>query len=83
MATVSDCRARVSPPFVQLDILAGNLTYSGVMSGEVLLNGRLRNPDTFQKLSCYVMQRDVLLESATVRVVCLPVLAHQRSAGLT
>lgn len=35
--------------------------------GNVLLNGSPRRIADYRKLSCYVMQRDVLLESATVR----------------
>lgn len=59
----------------QLDILAANAS-GGRLAGEVLLNGSLRRMADYRKLSCYVMQRDVLLESATVRHQQ----AHQQSA---
>lgn len=51
---------------VQLDILAANAS-GGRLAGSVLLNGTQRRPAEFRKRSCYVMQRDVLLDSATVR----------------
>lgn len=50
-----------------LDILACNPTPGGKIEGEVLVNGVLRRPSTFRKATCYVMQRDVLQASATVR----------------
>ena len=50
----------------QLDILAANAS-GGRLAGDVLLNGSPRRMTDYRKLSCYVMQRDVLLESATVR----------------
>ncbi len=50
----------------QLDILAANAS-GGRLAGDVLLNGSPRRMADYRKLSCYVMQRDVLLESATVR----------------
>ncbi|KAI7840867.1 hypothetical protein COHA_005397 [Chlorella ohadii] len=50
-----------------LDILANNLWGSGTVEGQVLVNGAERNPREFSQVSCYVLQRDVLLSSATVR----------------
>ena len=49
----------------QLDILAANAS-GGRLGGSVLLNGMSRRMSEYRRLSCYVMQRDVLLESATV-----------------
>ena len=39
----------------------------GNLRGTITLNGLPRRPAEYRKLCCYVMQRDVLLESATVR----------------
>lgn len=50
-----------------LDILACNPTPGGKIEGEVLVNGVLRRSSAFRKATCYVMQRDVLQASATVR----------------
>ena len=50
---------------MQLDILAANAS-GGRLAGSVLFNGAQRRLADYRKLSCYVMQRDVLLESATV-----------------
>jgi ABC-type multidrug transport system ATPase subunit len=50
-----------------LDILACNPTPGGKIEGEVLVNGIPRRASTFRKATCYVMQRDVLQASATVR----------------
>ena len=50
-----------------LDILACNPTPGGKIEGQVFVNGTLRRPTSFRKATCYVMQRDVLLSSATVR----------------
>ena len=49
---------------LQIDILAGHLK-SGV-SGKMTMNGLPFKASEFQKRSCYVLQRDVLLASATV-----------------
>jgi ATP-binding cassette subfamily G (WHITE) protein 2 len=50
-----------------LDILACNPTPGGSVEGEVLVNGFPRQDAKFRKAACYVMQRDVLQASATVR----------------
>ena len=50
----------------QLDVLACNIS-GGRLAGSVTLNGAARRAADSRKLSCYVMQRDVLLDSATVR----------------
>ena len=50
-----------------MDILACNPTPGGKVEGEVLVNGVQRRPTAFRKATCYVMQRDVLQSSATVR----------------
>ena len=39
----------------------------GTLQGTITLNGSPRRPAEYRKLCCYVMQRDVLLESATAR----------------
>lgn len=49
-----------------LDLLACN-SMGGQASGQILVNGAPRRAATFQRLSCYVLQREVLLSSATVR----------------
>jgi len=50
-----------------LDILACN-PMGGKTSGQILVNGAPRRAAAaFQRLSCYVLQREVLLSSATVR----------------
>lgn len=49
-----------------LDILACNQV-QGRIEGKVLVNGTPRHASSFQRLSCYVLQQDVLLSSATVR----------------
>ncbi|KAL4435933.1 hypothetical protein ABPG77_000695 [Micractinium sp. CCAP 211/92] len=54
-----------------LDVLACNLFGGGTVSGEVLVNGAPRRPREFSQISCYVMQRDVLLASSTVREALL------------
>ena len=53
-------------PSVQLDVLAGT-NFGGTVEGQVLVNGARRLRSDFARLSCYVMQRDVLLASSTVR----------------
>ena len=50
----------------QLDVLSANAS-GGSLHGTITLNGLPRRPAEYRKLCCYVMQRDVLLESATVR----------------
>lgn len=50
-----------------LDILACNFISGGKIEGEVLVNGKHRVPSEFRQDSCYVLQSDVLLSSATVR----------------
>jgi hypothetical protein len=49
----------------QLDVVAGAPLH-GKAQGELQLNGVPRAQTHFKEMSCYVMQRDVLLESATV-----------------
>lgn len=60
---------------MQIDILAGHVR-AGV-SGEMTLNGLPLRAADFQKRSCYVLQRDVLLATATVRLSCLPYHQHK------
>lgn len=50
-----------------LDILASNYVSGGQIEGDILVNGKERNDYMFRKQSCYVLQQDVLLSSATVR----------------
>lgn len=50
-------------PYLQLDILAGHRSGSGEVGGTLLVNGRAMASEAFQRLSCYVLQRDVLLAS--------------------
>ena len=57
------CTKRAS--FFQIDILAGHVR-SGV-TGQMTFNGLPLRAADFQKRSCYVLQRDVLLATATVR----------------
>lgn len=54
-------------PSLQLDILACNTFGSGRTEGKILVNGAPRRAADFQRRSCYVQQRDVLLASSTVR----------------
>lgn len=55
------------PVLLQLDTLAAaQAGRGGKYSGEVQINGTARDEKQFRQISCYVMQRDVLLESATV-----------------
>ncbi|KAG3018390.1 hypothetical protein PC128_g15091 [Phytophthora cactorum] len=49
-----------------LDILADRIS-SGVISGDIFLNGETRNLKTFRAVSSYVAQEDSLLGSFTVR----------------
>ncbi|KAK9824375.1 hypothetical protein WJX72_009828 [[Myrmecia] bisecta] len=48
-----------------LDIIACNIS-GGVVEGDVRVNGEPVRANKFQKYSCYVLQRDVLLATATV-----------------
>ncbi|KAL2838950.1 ABC-2 type transporter-domain-containing protein [Aspergillus pseudodeflectus] len=48
-----------------LDVLADRVTM-GVITGEMLVDGRLRN-DSFQRKTGYVQQQDLHLETSTVR----------------
>lgn len=48
-----------------LDVLANRVTM-GVVSGEMLVDGRLRD-DSFQRKTGYVQQQDLHLETSTVR----------------
>jgi len=50
-----------------LDVLAGNTPGGVKVQGKVLVNGAPRRMSEFRQASCYVMQSDVLLSSATVR----------------
>lgn len=50
-----------------LDILACNFVSGGKIEGELLVNGKRRVASEFRQDSCYVLQSDVLLSSATVR----------------
>lgn len=55
---------------VQIDVLAGH-TRTGV-SGDMSVNGRRVRVGDLQRYSCYVLQRDVLLATATVSFLCPP-----------
>jgi hypothetical protein len=48
-----------------LDVLACH-TRGGVLTGDVLVNGQPRDTSAFARSSCYVMQQDILLHTATV-----------------
>lgn len=50
-----------------LDVLAGNTPGGVKVQGKILVNGAPRRMAEFRQASCYVMQSDVLLSSATVR----------------
>lgn len=49
-----------------LDILAANRLSGVDVSGEILINGKPRNDESFRRGSCYVLQRDVLPPTSTV-----------------
>lgn len=55
---------------LQLDILAG-MKLSGKATGTVKLNGLPVKATTIRQLASYVMQKDVLVPSATVSMLCL------------
>ena len=55
-------------PGWQLGILAGT-EQGGIITGQVLVNGRPLHASTFRKLSTYVPQQDVLLATATVMLL--------------
>lgn len=59
----------------QLDVVAGAPQH-GKAQGELLLNGVPRAQTPFKEMSCYVMQRDVLLESATVSAAAAMAAMH-------
>ena len=50
-----------------LDVLAGNTPAGVRVEGRLDVNGAPRRLTEFRQISCYVMQSDVLLSSATVR----------------
>ena len=61
---------------LQIDILAGHVR-SGV-SGHMTFNGLPLRAAEFQKRSCYVLQRDVLLATATVcQMVQRPIMLNK------
>lgn len=66
----------------QLDILAANAS-GGRLAGSVLLNGTPCRMAEFRRLSCYVMQRDVLLDSATVSLGVSSAFGNRLSHCLT
>lgn len=50
-----------------LDILAANRLSGVEVRGQVLVNGKRRNDAVFRRASCYVLQRDVLPPTSSVR----------------
>lgn len=50
-----------------LDILACHAQGSGIVGGSIQVNNKPLRVSKFRRVSCYVLQRDVLLASSTVR----------------
>ncbi|XP_051031149.1 ATP-binding cassette sub-family G member 5 [Phodopus roborovskii] len=50
-----------------LDAISGRLRRTGILEGEVFVNGRALHRDQFQDCFSYVLQSDVFLSSLTVR----------------
>lgn len=59
-----------SAAVLQIDVLSGHVR-AGV-SGKITVNGQPFKAADFQKRSCYVLQRDVVLATATVSSQSLP-----------
>lgn len=53
-----------------LDILAGR-KYSGNIQGQISLNGKARDLETFKRISAYVMQNDCLFSFLTVKEILM------------
>ncbi|KFM27641.1 ATP-binding cassette sub-family G member 2 [Auxenochlorella protothecoides] len=65
-ASASGAKVQERSVWGRLDMLANNV-YGGTQTGSVYVNGAPRQRAAFQRQSCYVLQRDVLLSSSTVR----------------